>query len=148
MDFKTHSTDREGEGKGLKQGGFTMVDQTYAYAREKLEMAVWKLATGEGEVKSRLADAAIELFILQEGDLPADLEAERREIVAQLTSGKMQYETRAKEGQLVQEPVGLLYSTLRFMRRKRAVELAERICTLEAKLEDWIDRECKSSVVD
>lgn len=125
-----------------------MVDQTYAYAREKLEMAVWKLATGEGEVKSRLADAAIELFILQEGDLPADLEAERREIVAQLTSGKMQYETRAKEGQLVQEPVGLLYSTLRFMRRKRAVELAERICTLEAKLEDWIDRECKSSVVD
>ena len=32
-----------------------------AYAREKLGVAVWKLATGTGSIKARLADEFIEL---------------------------------------------------------------------------------------
>ena len=43
------------------------------YAREKLGVAVWKLATGIGDIKSRLSNAYIELAIIQEGDLPIDL---------------------------------------------------------------------------
>ena len=43
---------------------------TLNYAHEKLGAAVWKLATGVKEIKVRLADAFVELAILQESDFP------------------------------------------------------------------------------
>ena len=112
------------------------IDETCLYAREKLGVAVWKLATGEGEIKSRLADAALELTVLQSGDLPADLEEDWLQIRADLTSGKMQYVRAVRDGALVKEQIGLVKSTLRYMRKDKAVDIAKRICTLEAQLQE------------
>lgn len=105
------------------------------YAREKLGVAVWKLATGIEGIKARLADAYIELAVLQESDLPPDLVDEWKRIKSDLTSGKMQFETRDIDGELVEVPLGPLYSTLRYVRKKKAKDIARRICSLEAQID-------------
>jgi len=105
------------------------------YAAEKLDAAVRKLAVGTESIKARLADAYIELAILQETDFPAELVGEWRRILTDLTSGKMQYSTEVRDGQIVRVPVGLLYSTLRYMRKRKAAEIAQRILDLKAKLD-------------
>jgi len=109
----------------------------FEYTREKLEVAVWKLATGVGGIKERLADAYIELAILQESDFPPELSEEWRQVLFELTKGKMQYETVVKNGRLVEVPTGHLYSTLRYMRKSKAQRLAERICVLAAKMRSF-----------
>lgn len=109
------------------------------YAREKLGVAVWKLATGIESIKVRLADAYIEIEILQASDFPPELRNQWRQIRSELTSGKMQYNTVVKDGKLVKVPVGHLYSTLRFMRKSKAKHIAEQICELEAKLNNHIE---------
>ncbi len=108
------------------------------YAREKLGVAVWKLATGIDGIKSRLSDAYIELAIIQESDLPIEFVDDWKEIRNDLTSGKMQFITQVKDGKLVKEPVGKLASTLRFMRKKKAKDIACRICLLEANLDLYV----------
>lgn len=115
----------------------------FEYAREKLGTAVRKLATGKGEIKARLSDAYVELAILQMGDLPEEYWKELHAIRQELTHGKMQYETRVVEGELVERPMGKLPSTLRYMRLNRAQKIAERICALEAKVKDWAEREAQ-----
>jgi hypothetical protein len=109
------------------------------YACEKLGVAVWKLATGVDDIKGRLSDAYIELAILQETDLPPDLFDDWKRIKKDLTSGKMQFRTRAKDGKLVKEPVGLVPSTLRYMRKKKAEDIAKRICHLKFKLDSYAE---------
>lgn len=115
----------------------------FEYAGEKLGTAVWKLATGKGEIKARLSDAYVELAILQKGDLPEEHWEELQAIRQELTRGKMQYQTRLVEGELVERPMGKLPSTLRYMRLNRAQIIAERICALEAKVKDWAEREAQ-----
>lgn len=105
-----------------------------SYACEKLDVAVWKLATGSRDIKSRLADAFDELAFLHETDFPSELQDEWKQIISELTRGKMQYKTTVKNGELVKAPVGLLYSTLRSMRENRAKNIAEQIYNLHAKL--------------
>jgi hypothetical protein len=112
-----------------------------AYAREKLGVAVWKLATGTGNIKARLADAFIELMILQESDLPPQFRSEWRQIRSDLTSGKMQFSTVARDGELVDVPVGRLYSTLRYMRLNKAKSIAERICRLRESLVSYSEND-------
>ena len=107
------------------------------YAREKLGVAVWKLATGVGEIKERLADAYIEIAILQETDFPKELREKWKQIYFDLTCGKMQYDTRVKDGQIKKVPAGKLYSTLRYMRKNKAQRIAQQICKLEAILNDY-----------
>jgi hypothetical protein len=105
-----------------------------SYARAKLEVAVWKLAIGTGDIKSRLADAFYELAVLRETDFPSDLRDEWKQIISELTSGKMQYDITVKNGRLVKAPVGSLHSTLRFMQKSRAKNIAEQIWVLDSKL--------------
>ena len=109
------------------------------YALEKLSHAVWKLATGAEAIKARLADAYIELAIIQEDDLPEAFRERWSAIKADLTRGKMQYEPRAVDGELIQMPIGLLHSTLRYMRTERATDIARRICDLEAEFADYLE---------
>ena len=109
------------------------------YARSKLGGAIWKLATGIGEIKSRLSDAYIELAIIQEGDFPEDLYDELKMIKRDLTSGKMQYRTEVRDGKLVEVPVGRLASTLRYMRKKKAEDIAKRIFQLKSKVDIYVD---------
>lgn len=109
------------------------------YALEKLRHAIWKLATGAEGIKARLADAYIELVIIQEPDLPPDVRKRWKEIKSDLTRGKMLYESRVVAGELVQMPVGLLYSTLRYMRKEEAIDIARRICDLAMELESYLE---------
>lgn len=109
------------------------------YAREKLGVAVWKLATGIESIKARLADAYVEIAILQESDFPPELRDQWRQIRSELTSGKMQYNTVVKDRQLVKVSAGRLYSTLRFMRKSKAKHIAEQIFVLEAKLNNHVE---------
>jgi hypothetical protein len=104
------------------------------YACEKLGLAVWKLATGMGDIKGRLADAYIEIAILQETDFPPELREPWKHIRSELTRGKLMYETRLKNGQLEEVSIGRLASTLRYMRKIRAQRIAEQICDLESRL--------------
>ena len=109
------------------------------YARSKLDAAIWKLATGIGEIKSRLSDAYIELAIIQEGDLPQDFYEELKKIRFDLTCGKMQYRPAVKDGKLIEEPVGRLASTLRYMRKKKAEDIAKDIYLLKSNVDDYVD---------
>ena len=43
------------------------------------------------------------------------------------------------DGELVEVAVGFLYSTLRYMRNKKAQDIAKRICFLSAKLESRVE---------
>lgn len=61
-----------------------------------------------------------------------------KRIRSDLTSGKMQYDTVVRYGEFVKVPVGLLYSTLRFMRIDKAQRIAKQICELEAMLSDHV----------
>ncbi|MCX6071626.1 MAG: hypothetical protein NTU91_12350, partial [Chloroflexi bacterium] len=61
------------------------------YAHAKLSQAVWKLATGTEGIKARLADAYIEIAILQGSDFPPALVQALKRIKSDLTSGKMQF---------------------------------------------------------
>lgn len=131
VDNKTDSNSHEIEYQSIEGHGLR-------YAREKLGVAVWKLATGIEGIKARLADAFIELAILQESDFPPDLVNEWKQIKSDLTGGKMQYDIRVIDGELVEVPVGLLYSTLRYMRKNKAKDIARRICSLESKLDSRI----------
>jgi hypothetical protein len=108
------------------------------YALAKLSQAVWKLATGTEGIKARLADAYIEIAILQGSDFPPALVQAWKRIKSDLTSGKMQFETTIVEGELVEKPVGLLFSTLRHMRKAKAADIARRICKLETELESYL----------
>ena len=109
-----------------------------SYACEKLSVAVWKLATGVDGIKARLADVYIELAILQESDFPSDLVGEWKQLKTDLISGKMQYDTKVVDSELVEVAVGRLHSTLRYMRKKKAQDIAKRICLLSAKLESRV----------
>ena len=92
------------------------------------------MATGSGEIKSRLADAFIELAILHETNFPSELRDEWKQIVYELTKGKMQYSITIKNGRLVRAPLGLLSSTLRFMRESTTKIIAEQIYNLALML--------------
>lgn len=107
------------------------------YAREKLGDAVWKLATGFEEIKTRLADAYIDLALLQESEFPSELVELYKSINHELTRGKMQYYPAIKDGELVKVPSGKLYSTLRYMRKAKAQEIARQILDLKERLDKY-----------
>jgi hypothetical protein len=111
------------------------------YALEKLGVAVWKLATGIDGIKARLADAYIELAILQETNLPEHLVDEWEQIKHDLTNGKMKYKPQVIDAELMRVPVGKLCSTLRYMRKSKAQDIARRICSLESKLASYLDQD-------
>jgi len=113
--------------------------KSFHYAREKLGGAVRELATGVEEIKVRLANAFIELAILQESDFPAELVELYKSIHHELTRGKMQYYPAIKDGELVKVPSGKLYSTLRYMRKAKAQEIARQILELKERLDKYTE---------
>lgn len=116
-------------------------EPSFGYAREKLGVAVYKLATGIEGIKARLAAVYIELVILQAEDFPAHLVSEWRAIKTELTKGKMKYHTVVQNGELVEEHLGKLYSTVPYLRLEKAQRIAERIYNLEHELRRYCDRD-------
>jgi len=80
-----HATDDlESIPSSITEGEQTMLDR-YRYANEKLTMAIYKLATGEGKIKDRLCESFIEIAILSDNDFPQELRANFRDILKTLT---------------------------------------------------------------
>lgn len=86
---------------------------------------MWILATGAGDIKSRLLAASIEFGPVQTRDIPDGLRADYEWIRAALTKRK------AKYGE------GTIRATLHGMHRATGVKIAERICALAYALEEY-----------
>jgi hypothetical protein len=96
----------------------------YSYALEKLSNAVRILATGPGDVRSRLLDATLEFHTLQPKDLPPDLQADYQWVLNQLTKHEPDYKSE-----------GTLQATLRHMINRTGSRIATRLCDLQFHLE-------------
>jgi hypothetical protein len=97
------------------------------YALGKLSQAVTILATGEGDVRSRLRRAYGELGCILPGDLPPPFEEQLEWIRAQLTKRGPSY------GQ------DELTHTLYRMRNRTGSKIAARLVSLEAELAAYLD---------
>lgn len=94
------------------------------YALEKLYLATLGLVRGDGSVKERLEDAAIELTVLRpEDDIPKSHLEEFRSISAALACRSPE-----RDGE------GMIHATIRHMSEREAGELAGRIFHLYAKV--------------
>jgi len=98
----------------------------YNYALEKFTKAVYSLATGPGDVRSRLWDAYMDFHAVREKNIPEQLRKDFDWIMKMLTKRESLYdEGRAK-------------ATLRRMRNQTGVKIAEKIYDFKYKLERFI----------
>ena len=97
------------------------------YALGKLSQAVTILATGEGDVRSRLRGAYGELGCILQGDLPPPFEERLEWIRAQLTKRGPAY------GQ------DELTATLYRMRNRTGSRIAARLVSLEAEVAAYLN---------
>jgi hypothetical protein len=101
------------------------------YINEKLSDAVYKLATGPGDVRSRLYSILPKILILSEHSLPPELKKELNWIQNKLTE-----KNRTQYGYD-------LGRTLRTMRNNTGSKIAERIVDLQFRVEELIEEEGK-----
>jgi hypothetical protein len=104
---------------------------TLDYLIEKFEQALFDLATGEGEARSRLEVAYHRFWVIQLGDYPPALREKRQAIEQWLTRLK------ARDGDLVQY-------NLRHMHNRTA----SRICGLIVDLHWQLLRERQKTQID
>ena len=91
------------------------------YAKEKMGVAVWILATSPDRIRGRLSEAAIEVCKVRNA-MPSAYLSEYESIVRSLTS------------QPAQEGEGTINTTLAVIDEDQAVDIAKRICELESKI--------------
>lgn len=99
--------------------------QGLGYAREKFSSAVCILATGPGDVRSRLRKAFIEFSPVQESDIPDELLEDFRWIIWELTK---------------REPVaneGKMNATIDRMKNRTGSKIAEKIYGINSRLEEY-----------
>jgi len=106
-----------------------MLNSQVLYAKEKLSIAVYILATHPGKIKDRLRAAALEIMLTPVATLPecSRVNEDVRWIQERLTRREPNYEGQGKTN-----------ATLHRMRNKTAVEIAERIVDAEAKLDVYV----------
>ena len=112
--------------------------ERYRYASEKLAMAIYRLATGQGKIKVRLLESFIELAILSEQYFPEELRAEYRDIFKTLTKNQPRLVNRIVDGKIVEVSSSKAEATIPYMRIKTAVAVAESIVNLDARLNEWL----------
>lgn len=100
------------------------------YALEKLGLAVHELATGAGDVRSRLIAAFMAVHPVKSRDLPQELRADFEWIITQLT----RYPKRS-------EQEGAIHHTLSRMQNRTGVEIAERLVYVHARLAALVGQE-------
>ena len=101
------------------------------YASEKLGEAVQALATGEGDVRSRLAWASGSLALVSAGALPQALRSEYDAIWRELTK----FKPKSKLGKKY-SPVDL---TLRKIKNSTGSKIALRIYSLNVALDSYLE---------
>jgi hypothetical protein len=99
------------------------------YALEKFAVAVHTLATGPGDVRSRLHDAFLAFHPVGEADLPADLREDYRLVRERLSRHDARHR---REGRLA--------GTLGRMQNRTGVTLAERIVYIHDRLRERFGR--------
>ena len=98
-----------------------------SYTLNKFSQAVWVLATGPGDVRSRLHEAYISLAGASASDLPDDLRADFKWVTDQL--GRYEpTDVQRRRGW------GSLDATLTKIKNKTGVKIAERIVAIELEL--------------
>lgn len=102
-----------------------------SYATEKLGTAIYKLATGELDIKGRLASITSELATIHEQDFPPDLQPQWQSILKRMTNKESKIAgTKYDEGSFA--------ASLYRMRRSTAVRIAVDIIELEDRLQSAI----------
>jgi len=101
------------------------------YALGKFRAAIWVLACGPGDVRSRLLGAFESISPVSASDLPEDIRVDYQWIRSTLS----RYEPNDTERRL---GFGRLEATLRLIRNSTGVKIAERIVEIEAKLADRV----------
>lgn len=101
----------------------------HLYALEKLETAVVCLATGEGDVRSRLCSAYREFHPLRPEWLPASLRGDYEWIVERLTSRRPVHDESRVE------------ATMARMRNRTAAKIAQRLWDVYSRLTELLLRE-------
>lgn len=86
------------------------------YAQEKFDAAVHELAVGEGDVRTRLQDAATTLAVVQPSDLPPPLDVHLKWVREKLTSREPRFDGQSR-----------LSATLGAMQNATGRGIAERI---------------------
>lgn len=94
------------------------------YAAGKFRQAVRILATGPGDVRSRLLDAYGVFYIVRVADLPDEVQEDYRWIQQKLTSQKARHQ---EEGEVE--------ATLRTIRNNTGVQIATRLVRINDELQ-------------
>lgn len=103
----------------------------YLYAHEKLTTAVRILATGEGDVRSRLLPAFYEFQTLQARDLPQELQEDYAWVIKELTKREPKTQWDFSEW----NTDGSVQFNLRRMKNQTGRQIAKRICDLQYRIQ-------------
>lgn len=101
------------------------------YTKEKLRNAVYKLATGSGDVRSRLCDAFCECWILTEKSFPKELRSDWLWIVREMNKCGPRYDNEGKVR------VDAIKNTMSKIRNSTGVKIAQNIYELKCKFDNY-----------
>ena len=114
------------------------MDGYSGYALQKLELAIDDLATGSGDVRSRLNFAFRDhLHVLRESDFPEELKSEWTWILRKLTRIEP---LRNQCGEVI---IGSVERTLRRMHNSTGTKIAKRVIRLAAMLRGSLEERAK-----
>ena len=111
------------------------------YALDKFFVAVQSLATGPGDVRSRLYNAYMSFHPVQTGDLPEDLRDDFEWIQTQLTKYDELYpgqKAKLQEAGMENHLPGSIRATLSRIKNKTGAKIAERIFRIYLELDERI----------
>jgi hypothetical protein len=104
------------------------------YALQKLELAITDMATGPGDIKSRLKDAYTDhLHVINEKDFPNSLKPYWGEIKKQLTRKE------SVRDEVGERYIGSVSNTLHGMHKKTGTKIAKNILLLSDRLRGYLD---------
>ncbi len=108
------------------------------YALEKSHMAVYELAIGRGNLRSRLPEAFAQLIRIDTPVLPGHLQSDYTWIMESLTA-KPAKQRRYVNGKWIEGYEGRIGATLAYMRYNKMEEIARRIYDFNSRLEAVVE---------
>jgi hypothetical protein len=110
------------------------MDGDAGYALQKLELAIIEMATGPGDIKSRLKEAfANHLHVINENDFPCSLKPFWKDIKKQLTRKGPVHD---EDGKIY---IGSIPNTLHRMHKKTGSKIANNILVLRDQLIGYLE---------
>lgn len=106
----------------------------YAYTLEVLGRTTDAMATGRGNLKSRLVSAMVSLLPLDVSDFPDNLQARFESIVQQCAKNRSKEIIDYADGRIYRGPSDTLLATIPTMRWSRCDAIARELLALENEL--------------